>query len=375
MSKTFIKRLDVLILILSALFLSTGTVFASATDSCASATPLELDAIYRGFADESTEFHLLNVPGAGIVALDVTVPGSAKAEPKLGFLGRSCSTAADPDAATIDKTAAHQVIAFRAAGQYYLRVAAQDPLQLLGDYKVHTRFAAAEIVDDSFETELGREGERFPVRQTDFYVDRGAEPVASLFTVFSPGTQNIEDEPVDPDPNGIEDEPVDPDPNGFAGSDFASKIEDEPVDPDPNGFQGNGRNLDTFVVHGNGIGADLCRGYEADDHGDVTDCATPLALATSATGRIGNDWNDDVDVFSVTLAAPASLRIATRGSGDTAGSLYDRFGQRLAMDDDSGDGTNFRIAKTLESGQYFIRVEGGKGAAGSYELTAEALDW
>jgi hypothetical protein len=45
------------------------------------------------------------------------------------------------------------------------------------------------------------------------------------------------------------------------------------------------------------------------------------------------------------------------------------------MDDDSGDGTNFRIAKTLESGQYFIRVEGGKGAAGSYELTAEALDW
>lgn len=403
MSQIFKKTFAVFALIAAVLIASTSTAFASTTEDCATATPLELDSTYRGLAGEGTEIFALSIPAAGIVALDVTVPGTAQIEPKLGFLGHGCSTAADPDAATIEKSVAHQTIAFRAPGEYYIRVAAQDPRQSLGKHRVHVSFAAADVVDDFFEMDLGADHRRASVRQSDFFITTatkveeeevdpdpsaaGARRILGLFTLYESTTEKVEEEEVDPDPTltaanvlrkltgnrvpdpqKVEEEEVDPDPTLLADGAMVldsfvmiygrtEKVEEEEVDPDPT------LRLD-----------ELCRRSVSDDHGDVAACATPVAPGTAARGILADD-RDDADVFTFTLASPQTLEIATAGDGDTRGALYDSFGNRLAVDDDGGAGGNFRIVKSLGAGRYFVRVEGAGGSRAAFELTVEPLPW
>ena len=103
-----------------------------------------------------------------------------------------------------------------------------------------------------------------------------------------------------------------------------------------------------------------------DDHGDEPSQATPLAIGTSATGRIGPDG--DVDYFSLELSERTAVAIYTTGSLDTLGSLRDAANQKVAGDDDSGGGANFRIDATLPAGIHYVRVESYQGAEGRYTL-------
>ena len=101
---------------------------------------------------------------------------------------------------------------------------------------------------------------------------------------------------------------------------------------------------------------------------DLSD-ATPLAIGSSATGRVGP--GDEVDYFSLEVNEPTVVAIYTTGSLDTLGSLRDSSNSKLAGDDDSGEGTNFRIEATLNVGIHYVRVESYHNVDGTYTLHVE----
>lgn len=118
----------------------------------------------------------------------------------------------------------------------------------------------------------------------------------------------------------------------------------------------------------------LCAAATGDDHSDLLLCASILEPGRKVRGEIADRRGDDHDTFAFELAATHTLRFETSGSLDTFGGVYDDRGQRLAADDDGGEGGNFRLVKTLGPGLYFVRVEGQAGAEGSYVLDVAPLD-
>ena len=78
----------------------------------------------------------------------------------------------------------------------------------------------------------------------------------------------------------------------------------------------------------------------------------------------------DIDYFSFSLTETDIINIATTGSTDTVGTLYDSSFLRLAFDDNSGSGNNFLIEKILSPGTYHIEVagSGSSTATGDYIL-------
>ena len=113
------------------------------------------------------------------------------------------------------------------------------------------------------------------------------------------------------------------------------------------------------------VGVLLARPLNALALGD----ATATGLGGSPGGQI--DEEGDEDWFTFALAAQTTVEIETTGATDTYGSLYDAAGQRLEIDDDDGAGANFRIARTLGAGRYYVRVERGSGEEESYTLTLD----
>ncbi len=111
------------------------------------------------------------------------------------------------------------------------------------------------------------------------------------------------------------------------------------------------------------------------DHGDLITCAASLKSEKTLAGALWNTGMADDDYFTFALTTQQTVLIETRGETDTFGGLYDRRGYRLAADDDGGSGDNFRIAKTLVPGRYYVRVEGWGATEGAYTLMLETSDW
>ncbi len=310
----------------------------SLEQACATADPVALNSTVRGYGSQRNAMHVfsLDVRVAGMVALDVTVPGSIEASPKVGFLGRGCSASnGDDDSVAIERAVGHRVIALD-PGTYFFRLAAQDPRSALGEYKLTIGFVTAWAVDEALKTEPD-------------IVD--PDPGVPF---FAPPPLKTEPDIVDPDP-GV---PF-----------FAPPLKTEPdiVDPDP------GIGSISPVLSRRLPG--LCQHQRLDDHAATVTCATALSLGHQVTAEIANGWGDDADVFTFTLTRAQTLQIASAGSTETFGVLYDRFGQRLATDDGGELGGNFRIVKTLAAGRYFLQVEGRDRAEGAYGLTVDTLDW
>ena len=204
----------------------------------------------------------------------------------------------------------HEWLARSGGGVLFLTVAAEDPRRPLPPYRLSSRFAALEKSDTDGELE--------------------------------------------PDP--------DPVTGGCLGDSWRKSDTDGELEPDP----------DPLIIPGPVTAQrTLCSTTGGDDHGDSLHCATPIL--DRAAGTLANGWGDDVDVFRFRLCAWRTVEVATAGDTDTHGGLYDRSGQRLAGDDDGGDGGNFRLVRTLGPGVYFVRVEGER-STGPYALEVRTID-
>ena len=107
----------------------------------------------------------------------------------------------------------------------------------------------------------------------------------------------------------------------------------------------------------------------ADDHGNTRDSATRLTLGTRIQARI--DSGSDEDWFSFEVGQPSRVTLYTIGSLDTVGALFSA-ANRVAVDDDSGVGPNFRIEQNLDVGVYFLQIRSVGAGTGSYTLRTES---
>ena len=106
----------------------------------------------------------------------------------------------------------------------------------------------------------------------------------------------------------------------------------------------------------------------ADDHGDT--CADATALDLGPNGEVeidGELTSGDTDYFRITVGY-SRLRVYTTGNTDTVGRVEGVGGVELFRDDNGGDGSNFRIQKTIFAGTWCIAVTGAGGSTGDYTL-------
>ena len=108
------------------------------------------------------------------------------------------------------------------------------------------------------------------------------------------------------------------------------------------------------------------------DHGDTRLDATDLPLGSSVRGQI--EEGDDDDYFRVQVTAAGTLAVYTTGSLDTVGELQAGDGSSIAIDDDGGDGLNFRIERDVGPGAYYVRVSSYGTNTGDYVVQASFAD-
>ena len=110
---------------------------------------------------------------------------------------------------------------------------------------------------------------------------------------------------------------------------------------------------------------------KVDDHGDSRQTATPLAVGDSVAGNIVTPGN--VDFFRIEVREAGQLTVLTTGETDTQGYLYDGSGGLLAENDDGVIDLNFRIARQVGAGTYYVEVRGyDNTSTGSYVLNASS---
>ena len=108
-------------------------------------------------------------------------------------------------------------------------------------------------------------------------------------------------------------------------------------------------------------------GGGGDDHGDSRSSATRVSLPSTTAGRI--ETGSDEDYFRFEVSSRGTVQLETTGGTDTTGTLYDSAGTRLAYNDDSGTGNNFRISRTLSAGTYYVAVGSYRTRTGAYTLS------
>jgi subtilisin family serine protease len=122
----------------------------------------------------------------------------------------------------------------------------------------------------------------------------------------------------------------------------------------------------TYAFHVSGVRTAPASGQPADDHGNSSGTATLVAVPGSARGYLAER---DHDFFRFSLASAATVTMATTGTTDTYGRLYDSAGTLLAYDDDGAGNRDFRISRTLSAGTYYIGVSGYSTlTTGAYQL-------
>ena len=319
-------------------FLLMVTSPVGADDQCDAALPMDLGGSLRAYVDESL-FVRLEVPAAGILSVDASVPGLAL-EPGLGLVSGACSASAS---IVLERSASHVVVAVDRAGVQVFRVASPDPRDPLGEVKISSAFVAAAYSWD-IRTKNGENEE-------EIEVDGFWSPLAE---------------------NGENEEEIEVD--GFWSPSAENGENEEEIEVDGlwSPLAENGENEEEIEV--DGLVSRLCRQGEIDDHGASFVCATRLVPGHVAVGEIGNGWNDDADTFHFVLddalgEVPWGVVIEATADGGIVGALYDRSGQRLDL---AGGDDGFRIVRTLGSGVYYVRVEGRHGVEGHYRLRVDS---
>ncbi len=117
------------------------------SDPCTHATPVDLNSTLRAYSEQYGDPFLVKVeiPSAGILSVDVAVPGPTPAEPKLGLAASGCGRReVDSEPVFLERSASHLVLTATVAGTHVFRVASQDPLLPLGQFKLRTGFAPSQ---------------------------------------------------------------------------------------------------------------------------------------------------------------------------------------------------------------------------------------
>ncbi len=351
---------------LLGLFLTTSS--ASAFEpTCINTTSMPLNTSFR--SDEqipgSSRFFELEVPAAGLVTLDVATPLTDEIEAKLGFFGRGCSEPSpfSNELDVIEQAPSRLAWIADAPGTYVFAVAAQDPRNPLGRYKLTAGFVAVEALDrQSFDRRREKDGEDDDELELEPDLKDGEdddelelEPDLKAASRFEKDGEDDDELELEPDLKDGEDDDeleLEPDAKTVLPGDLWF-LDNAPLSP---------------AWH-------LCRQLEIDDHGDTFACATRLQPGSEVTGEISNAWGDDQDLFRFALTETRTVGIAVAGPADTFLSLHDRHGHLLAADDDGGRHASSRIVKTLSAGLYFVRVEGSHAAEGPYSLRVASRPW
>lgn len=103
----------------------------------------------------------------------------------------------------------------------------------------------------------------------------------------------------------------------------------------------------------------------ADDYPDTIDSQGIETITFNSDSEVTISRNGildvigDVDVFRVRISNnPGTLVVTTQGGTDTFGRLRNADGQLLFADDDSNGFPNFRLSSQLQTGDYFVEVQG-----------------
>ena len=341
----------------------------------------------RGYGEQAVEVELAD---AGILTLDLLVPATERVDARLISSARAQDW-------HLERSARHSVLIAPGAGSWVFQVAAEDPLQELGAWRLRTGFVPATSItarSNTGQPTLGPDGSSVATRELRFdpigspktdeqEIDpdpfAAGDPILTVTLVrTASGRAKTDEQEIDPDPLALgrgrpaktDEQEIDPDP--FAsGCDRRAKTDEQEIDPDP--FAGwqirsvqtvSKRSPEAPLAAELRIAGSGCRLDALDDHGDTPGCATLMAAGQRLPAELGNGWGDDADVFTFTLDETCTVWIESRGTVDTLGTLMDRYGHRLAMNGDDG----FRLVKVLAPGPYFLRIEGSAGAEGDYQL-------
>ena len=106
-------------------------------------------------------------------------------------------------------------------------------------------------------------------------------------------------------------------------------------------------------------------GSSRDDHGNTASRATRIPLTAGMAGQLNT--TRDVDYFTLTAPHAGVVVVATTGTTDTRGTVW-QDGAELARADSGGAGRNFRLAVRVEAGPVVIAVRGNGRQTGRYTL-------
>ena len=391
------KYFNVAMLLCTLVLPTAGMAFDTNEVPCRDAETIQHNESLRGYGitDGESRFYQLEVPAAGLVTLDIAVPGTAEVEPKIGLFDHGCGMSDGPRGAVtfIERTPTGLVAWTETPGTFVFAVAAQDPHESLGEYKLTVGFvgvANSPIGGSQPDPRSVDNLEGGGDSPNEIEIEPNAtEPLPLTGDALNGGGDSpgeIEIEPNASEPLPLTDDPL----NG--GGDSPGEIEIEPNASEPlpltdDPLNGGGDSPGEIEIEPNAseplsprglvrqASRELCRQLIEDDHGDVRICASSLQPGHEAKGFIHNSWADDHDLFAFLITEAQTIFLETAGPTDTFGTLLDRYGLSLATDEDSGHQENFRIVKTLRPGLYFVRIEGSFGAEGSYSLRLENRDW
>ena len=229
---------------------------------------------------------------------------------------------------------------FLGAGTYYIRVEGNNFIfTITGEYRLSV--AVAEVSATAVPVGTSVSGSITPADDVDWYSFTLVSP--SFITIETTGTTDTEGDLYSSAGRILE-----YDRNDGAGNNF--RIEK---------FLEAG----TYYIRVKGLDDTITGNYTL----IVTD-ATAVTLGTSVSGSISAAG--ERDYYSFTLASPSAITIETTGTTDTEGRLYNSARAVLESDSDGGTGLNFWIARYLDAGTYYIRVDGETDAVtGHYRLS------
>ena len=192
----------------------------------------------------------IELPGAGVLTLEVEAAGADSEAVKLSALEHGCGDPVEHDAMTIERSGGYRMIAFPAAGTYVFSVASRAGRQAIEGFSLTTSFVPMAAAETAFYLEPESAGLGLKVRQTELFADLSRfknekeevdpdpgkslrrPPVLTLLAVRAAEIDKNEKEEVDPDPgNKLSRSSVDARLALFG--DLATKNEKEEVDPDP----------------------------------------------------------------------------------------------------------------------------------------------